>query len=173
MQYDVPFSSQYADLGHHEWRARGCGIASLHMVLKFCGRPVPLDDLLQEGLAVGAYREGIGWTHRGLVELARRHGCHAYNIDVAPNSTTPKLADAAWGMLTTELEWGPVLASVHSRFDPTVPDGHIVVVTGWDGELVALNDPVELTEREGHKLLAAAVFRRAFKQRYIAVRPVE
>ncbi len=168
--YDVPFSSQYADIGSHEWRARGCGIASLHMVLAFYGRTMLLDDLLREGLAVGAYREGIGWTHRGLVELARRHGCRAYNIDAAPTSPTPKFAPEAWGMLMAELEWGPVLVSVHARFDPTMPGGHIVVVTGWDGELLALNDPVEMAEREGRKLMAGAAFRRAFKQRYIAVR---
>ena len=72
MLFDVPFVSQYADLGRHEWRARGCGIASLKMVLDFYGTHILLEELLSVGLELGAYREGIGWSHGGLVSIAER-----------------------------------------------------------------------------------------------------
>lgn len=162
--YDVPFSSQYTDLGHHEWRARGCGIASLKMVMDFwhaqnaAKQTVSLDELLQAGLARGAYLEHVGWKHRGLAELAQHYGYEAYNVE-----------GASWEMLLAELERGPVLASVFSRFDPSSRDGHIIAVTGWDGALVAFNDPIKLDAREGKKLLALQTFLPAFKQRYIVI----
>jgi hypothetical protein len=175
--YDVPFSSQYADLGHHEWRARGCGIASLKMVMDFwhaqnsANKTIPLDDLLQAGLAMNAYIPDVGWSHRGLAALAQQYGYEAYNVDVAPNSPTPKTKQEAWNMLVAELERGPLLVSVFSRFDPESRSGHIITMTGWDGHLVAFNDPVEMDAWEGKKLLALRTFLPAFKQRFIVVRP--
>ena len=74
-------------------------------------------------------------------------------------------------MLVAELERGPLLVSVFSRFDPASRSGHIIVATGWDGQLVAFNDPVEMDAWEGKKLLALKAFLPAFKQRFIVVRP--
>jgi hypothetical protein len=177
MNHVVPFTSQYSDLGHHEWRARGCGIASLHMMMRYWhaldGRnQLPtLDELLERGRAVGAYREGVGWTHAGLVSLAVAYGYNGFNADYAPQSPTPKSADDAWQDLVSELERGPVMASVYAGLDATRGGGHIVVVTGVQDELVHFNDPEEMSEREGLRILAADVFLRAFKQRYIVIRP--
>jgi hypothetical protein len=172
-QHDVPFVSQYTDIGDHEWRARGCGIAALKMAMEFWlpGRVPSLDTLLREGLANGAYRKGIGWTHGGLVQLARRHGLAGFNADYAENGPTPKSADDAWAALVNELGRGPVLASVYSHFDPASRDGHLVVVTGLISGLVAFNDPEEQREREGRRFLARDVFVRAFKRRYIVIAP--
>jgi len=176
--FTVPFSSQYTDLGQHEWRARGCGIASLHMVLRYwhaqdATRQLPsLDQLLERGLAVGAYREKIGWTHAGLVNLSRQYGYEGFNVDVAPNSPTPKTVEEAWSSLAKELSSGPVLASVYAGLDPVRGGGHIIVVTGFHDGLVFFNDPEEMSEWEGRRMLALEVFLRAFKHRYIVVRPV-
>jgi hypothetical protein len=172
-QYEVPFFSQYSDIGNHEWRARGCGVAAVKMVMDFYtheGTP-SLEELLRTGLEHGAYREGIGWTHRGLVELARHYGYAAHNVDVAPTSPTPATPHEAFTLLLAELANGPVLASVWRQIDPQPSGGHIVVVTGWDGELIAFNDPIELSRSEGHKLLAREAFMRYFKQRFIVIRP--
>jgi hypothetical protein len=174
---DVPFSSQYADLGDHEWRARGCGVASLKMMMDFwhgrnaANRTASLDELLRAGLAIGAHMKDIGWTHRGLVELAKQYGYEGYNMDLAPQSPNPKTLDQAWTSLVHELERGPVMVSVWRYFEPEPHGGHMVVVTGWDGQLVALNDPIEMSEREGRKLLALESFLHAFKQRYVVIRP--
>jgi len=178
VSHDVPFLSQYADLGHHEWRARGCGIVALKMALDFWhardgrNRTVPLDALLQDGIAEGAYRAGIGWTHTGLAALARAYDYEAFNADWAQNGPTPKSPEEAWQALLGELAAGPVLASVWSGLDPERGGGHIVVVTGFADDLVAFNDPEERTEREGRKLLALNSFLRAFKRRYVVVRPL-
>jgi hypothetical protein len=179
MPHDVPFISQYADLGDHEWRARGCGIASLAMVMAFwhsrnaAYRSGSLDGVLRAGLSCGAYREGIGWTHAGLVATARIFGYDGFNADYAAKSPHPKTAQEAWDLLQLELRTGPVLASVFSGLDPSRGGGHIVVVTGCADGLVTFNDPEALTAMEGQRVLALEAFLRAFKLRYIVIRPVD
>jgi len=172
MHHDVPFSSQYTDLGHHQWRARGCGITALKMVLDFYGTAVALEELLNVGLEIGAYHQGIGWTHAGLVQIARRYGLDGFNVDWAESGPTPKTAEDAWEALAKELEHGPVMASMYAGLDPERSGGHIVVVTGCADGLVQFNDPEQMTEREGRRVLALETFLKAFKRRYIIVRPV-
>ena len=76
MRYDVPFHSQYEGLTDPHWQWRGCGIVALKMVLDYwnglngANRTAPTEALLHAGLEAGAYRDGIGWTHGGLVALA-------------------------------------------------------------------------------------------------------
>lgn len=177
MQYAVPFVSQYADIGDHEWRARGCGIAALKMVMDFWHtqdprqRTASLDELLEAGRAVGAYRDGIGWVHRGLVDLAMHYGYAAFNIDAAPQSSMSRTPLETWGLVVAELQHGPIMTSVWRYMDPEPSGGHMVVVTDWTGELISYIDPIELTEREGRKVLTLDPFLRMFKQRFIVVRP--
>ncbi|MCC6934114.1 MAG: C39 family peptidase [Candidatus Yanofskybacteria bacterium] len=179
ISHDVPFSSQYTDLGDHEWRARGCGITSLKMVMDFWHRvtgsrcATTVDELLARGRAIGAYIPGVGWSHRGLVNLAREYGYEGFNADHAEQAPIPKDAAEAWGLLLSELARGPVLASVYSGLDPHRGGGHIVVVTGFFDGLVALNDPEEMHEREGRRLIALEVFLTAYKRRFIVIRPAE
>lgn len=175
MQHEVPFSSQYADLGHHEWRARGCGITALKMVMDYwhvrdqANRTESLDALLQAGLAQGAHIANIGWSHAGLVRLAKHYGYEGFHADWAQKGPTPKTPDDAWAALEAELEHGPVMASVYAGLDPDRAGGHIVVVTGFSDGLVAFNDPEEMTEREGRKFLTLERFLRGFKRRVIVI----
>jgi hypothetical protein len=177
VHHEIRFISQYADIGDHEWRARGCGVASLKMVMDFwsrspvAARTATLDELLRAGVTGGAYMESIGWHHRGLANIAGGYGYKdIYNVDLAPRSPTPKEPMEAWRMMLKELRSGPVLASVWRHLDPPA-GGHILVVHGWDGELVSIADPMEMTAKEGFKLLALKPFLRYFKNRYIVIRP--
>jgi hypothetical protein len=177
VKYDIPFVSQYADLGDHEWRSRGCGIASLAMVLGYwhrrnsANRTLPVDMLLRAGLDAGAYREGIGWTHAGLFRIARDLGYDGQTFDFAERGPTPKDAHGAWQELLRSLADGPVMASVFSGLDPGRGGGHIVVVTGWDGNLVSFADPEEMTAWDGNRLIVLERFLTGYKRRFIAVRP--
>ncbi|MEK9208945.1 MAG: C39 family peptidase [Patescibacteria group bacterium] len=175
--YRVPFSSQYTDLGHHEWRARGCGITALKMVMDYwhglnaVHRTATLEEVLAQGLRNGAYLPGVGWSHKGLVEVARHFGYTGFNVDYAPNGPTPKSLSEAWDLLVKEIESGPILVSVFAGLDPYRKGGHIVVLTGAHDGLVFLNDPEEMSEREGRKALALKAFLPAFKRRYIVIQP--
>ncbi|MCC6405415.1 MAG: C39 family peptidase [Candidatus Yanofskybacteria bacterium] len=176
VSHDVPFSSQYTDLGDHEWRARGCGITALKMVMDFWhlrdtrSRTAAVDELLERGRAIGAYVQGVGWSHRGLVNLARAYGYEGCNVDHAEKGPSPKTAPEAWGALCSELAHGPVLASVYAGLDPHRGGGHIIVVTGFFEGLVAFNDPEQMDEREGRRLIALEPFLAAFKRRFIVIR---
>jgi hypothetical protein len=130
-----------------------------------------LDGILTRGLELGAYIEGVGWSHRGLVAVAQSYGYEGFNVDAAQRSPTPKSLDEAWGMLLEELSSGPVLASVFAGLDAARGGGHIVLVTGTTDGLVLFNDPEEMGEWEGRKTLALSAFLSAFKSRYIVIRP--
>ena len=60
------------------WSARGCGIASLRMVLDGfgigCGKQ---GDMIREGVAAEAYSPGVGWIHWGLAHMAEAYGLYA------------------------------------------------------------------------------------------------
>lgn len=177
MRHEVPFLSQYEDIRDPMWQWRGCGIFGLKMVLDYwhqrdavC-RTAPIEELLEVGKRLGAYREGIGWMHRGLVEIAKQYGYEGFNADHAPQGLTPKSIEDSWQVLLGELSEGPVLASVYGGLDPQRGGGHIVVVTGFQDGLVALNDPKEHNALEGKKLLVLLRFLNAFKRRFIVIRP--
>lgn len=173
----IPFISQYSDLNDPTWKWRGCGVAALAMIMEYWhlrdaqNQTVSIEELLKTGLELNAYREGIGWTHRGLVEIAQRYGYEAFNADYAPQSPTPKSLEETWQELTQELERGPVMASVYAGLDPARGGGHIVVITGITNGEVAFNDPEASTEQEGRKNIPIKKFLAGFKQRYIIVRP--
>ena len=175
--YQVPFFSQLEDIQKKVWQYRGCGIASLKMVLEYWHSrdqrylSPSIDDLLATGLRIGAYREGIGWLHSGLVNITRQFGYDGFNRDYAPNSPTPLPMTEAWQKVVEDLQNGPLLASVFSGFDPDRGGGHIVVLTGVEGELAFYNDPEERTESEGCKVIATSAFQKAFKRRYICICP--
>ena len=171
INYDVPFFSQQSPGVSEEWRYRGCGISALKMVLDYWhaekqGETTGINQILETGLAIGAYLQNIGWIHSGLVNIGRQYGYTGYNQDLAGLET-----ELAWQCLLEDLNKHPLLASIHKRFDVDYPGGHIIVVTGFDGELVFYNDPDEHNEREGKKMIAVERFLRGWKKRYIVVAP--
>ncbi|MBP6885861.1 MAG: C39 family peptidase [Candidatus Pacebacteria bacterium] len=177
-RFPVPFYSQHADIERHEWRSRGCGVTSLLMVLAYwkstdVKNTLPtLRVLLEDGVAIGAYREGVGWIHSGLARLAERFGYTGFNEDFAMQGKTPLSAELAWEGLLKNLHSGPVLASVFSGFDPERGGGHIIVITGYEDGHVYYNDPEEATEERGIRSCSLASFLPAFKRRFIVIRPL-
>jgi predicted double-glycine peptidase len=177
MNYSVPFISQHVGIGDHQWKWRGCGVASLAMAMAYWHQKSAgnaseaLDALIEKGLAIGAYREGVGWVHAGLVALAQHYGYRAEAFDYADKGKTPKTMAEAWELLAAALSKGPVLVSVFPGLNPERGGGHIVLVTGMDDQLVYFNDPEELTENDGKRLVALSVFEHGFKRRFITVTP--
>ena len=117
-----------------EIRFHICSPASVAMVLARWGRPVPLATLAAEILVRELNRYGV-WP--AAIGAAGRHGVAGYLLRF------PDWAAAAW-CLAAGL---PVVASVrHARgelagaaIDET--DGHLLVLTGYDGDEVMINDP--------------------------------
>ncbi len=107
----------FSSFGEAEsWSGRGCGIASLRMVLEgfgcACGGQ---GEMISKGLAAVAYKEGVGWIHGKLAEMAGDYGI----FGEAKRGKT--LAD-----LQRDLEKGFVcIVSVtpYFRFGQQKPDG--------------------------------------------------
>lgn len=163
--FTVPFFSQFADITPVEWKKVGCGIASLAMLVDFY-KPgsASVDELLQDGIASGAYLSSAGWTHAGLINIAKKFGLTGESRSLADLSMTD-----AFAKLATVVAEGPVMVSVHYTFEPTNPIPHIVVVNGVKDGKVFYNDPAE--GAGGHSL-SIEKFKGAWKKRYISIRPV-
>ncbi|OIO31587.1 MAG: hypothetical protein COZ49_02950 [Candidatus Yonathbacteria bacterium CG_4_10_14_3_um_filter_47_65] len=163
--FDVPFYSQFRDISDAEWQKRGCGIASLAMLIDFY-KPgeVSADTLLDEGIASGVYQDGAGWKHQGLALLANDHSLRGVSYDLSS-----KDMDTAFAQLENALKDGPVIASVYYTFDPKSPIPHLVVVSGVDNDIIYYNDP---SDTSGGGSISTVTFKRAWKKRYITVRPL-
>lgn len=162
----VPFYSQFHDIERVEWQKLGCGIADLAMIIDFY-KPgiVSVGTLLEEGISFGAFRDGAGWKHKDLVSLARRYGFYGSTHDLS-NFT----ADAAFIEFEKFLNEGPVIASVHYRFDPKSTIPHLAVINGVSGDTLYYNDPAGA---RGGESISVPEFKEAWKKRFIVIRPLE
>lgn len=122
-------------------RRRICSPASVAMVLAYYGAPVDVAALAREIFHPGLDRYGV-WP--AAIVAAARHGLAGYLLRF------PDWASAAWC-----LEHGmPVIASVRygagelpgAAISETT--GHLLVLTGWEGDGVLVNDPAAATVGE-------------------------
>jgi predicted double-glycine peptidase len=161
----VPFYSQFADITAPNWQKVGCGITSLAMLIDYYSdETISVDDLLQKGIAAGAYISSAGWSHQGLINLSKEFGLSGLAVSLSGLSMTD-----AFNELKRALAEGPVMVSVHYTFEPTNPIPHLVVVNGVKDGKVFYNDPAE---KAGGHSLSIEKFEGAWKKRYISIRPV-
>lgn len=161
----VPFYSQFKDITSPTWQKVGCGITSLAMVIDYYKPAVSVNTLLSEGIKAGAYLQNAGWTYAGLISVGKTHGLRGNSYDLAKMTRT-----AAFAEFKTYLKDGPVIASVHYKFDPKSTIPHLVVINRIEGDMLYYNDPAAKT---GEKKIASADFLKAWKKRFIVLRPTE
>lgn len=129
-------AEEFASLEEAEsWSARSCGIASLRMVLDGFGRHAERHGpMIRKGVVAGAYKDGVGWIHRGLAELAADYGIYG-----------EALRGRTVEDLKAELDRGhPCIISIAPRFWGGKPNpieggiygkgGHLVPVFGYETE---------------------------------------
>lgn len=148
VSFTIPFYTQrvteeswesdgFSDLEEGKsWEIRGCGIASLRMVLAgiLVGTEIPPQgQMIQKGLAAEAYQPGVGWIHWGLAKMAEEYGLFA----IAHRGKT--LEEVAAEMTANR----PCILSVTPRFmggqrttDGEIypRGGHLVVAYGYERE---------------------------------------
>ena len=160
----LPFYSQFKDISSDTWQKQGCGIASLAMVIQYYQKEsVSVDTLLKQGIVLGAYDQKYGWTYKGLIQVANKHGMSGETHDFGNSKTS-----VAFEALKTELKKGPVIASVHYQFNPKSTIPHLVVIDDIDEDTLYYNDPAAKT---GQKHISSADFLKGWKKRYITIRP--
>lgn len=162
----VPFYSQFKDIQAPAWQKVGCGVTSLAMVIDYY-RPdaVSVNTLLKQGVAAGAYDQNAGWTYKGLILLGEQYGLEGNSYDLTKSGSKTALEQ-----LTGYLEDGPVIASVHYKFDPKSTIPHLVVIDGIDNDVIYYNDPAAKT---GEKQISTSDFLKGWKKRFIVMRPAK
>jgi ABC-type bacteriocin/lantibiotic exporter with double-glycine peptidase domain len=161
---NVPFFSQFRDIESPKWQKVGCGIASLAMIVDFYKpQAVSANALLKEGVAAGAYDYNAGWIYAGLIDLSKRYG-----LDGAYYNLTTLNTEAAYAALAKHLATGPVIASVHYKFDPKSTIPHLVVLDRIEGDTIYYNDPAA---KSGDKSISKADFLKGWKKKIIEIRP--
>lgn len=163
---DVPFFSQFKDIVSPSWQKVGCGVASLAMIINyFEPDTVSVNTLLKQGIASGAYLKDAGWIHKGLIDLSKKYELDGKSYDLSKLSS--KVALAAF---SNQLKDGPLIASVHYKFEPKNPIPHLVVINAIENGLVYYNDPAAKT---GGKTISVVDFLKNWKKKFIAIRPVK
>jgi ABC-type bacteriocin/lantibiotic exporter with double-glycine peptidase domain len=162
----VPFYSQFADIQSATWQKVGCGVTSMAMVINFyTPKEVTVNSLLKEAVAAGAYDKNAGWKHNDLIAVAKGHGLSGTDYDLSGKSSA-----SAFATLSSYATDGPVIVSVHYKFDPKNPIPHMVVIDGISNGVVYYNDPAA---KGGQKQISADDFRKAWKQKLIVMRPTK
>lgn len=161
----IPFYSQFADIQSLEWKKKGCGIASLAMLIDFYkSNAVTPQKLLIQGINSGAYSDA-GWSHQGLANLVFKYGLEGKVYDLSKLDS-----ETAFNQFEDIVKEGPVIASVHYKFEPTNPIPHLVAITDIEGDTVFYNDPAT---NEGDKQISKDQFMKSWKKRFIVVRPAK
>jgi len=162
----VPFYSQFQDIQAPAWQKVGCGVTSLAMVVDYY-KPdaVSVNTLLKQGISAGAYLPSAGWTYKGLIDLGKKYGLNGTSYDLATASSKSALAQ-----FENYVKDGPVIASVHYKFDPKSKIPHLVVIDGIINDVMYYNDPAAKT---GEKTISVADFVKGWKKRFIVIRPVK
>ena len=160
---DVPFYSQFKDITSPTWQKVGCGVTSLAMVIDYYKPAVSVNTLLKQGIAEGAYLKSAGWTYKGLIGLAEDYGLSGSSYDLGASSN-----DVAFAKFKDHLQDGPVIVSVHYKFDPKSTIPHLVVIDGIEGDTLYYNDPAA---KAGEKQISVEDFLKGWKKRFIVIRP--
>jgi hypothetical protein len=158
---------------YEHWTVRWCGIACLRMALLARDDVAPsLFDMATGAMAYGAYSDEPdtpdGLIYRPFVDYLREQ--HNLKAEVATDLSVTGLCQAVrTGCF--------VIASVHPEIRrPHLPSpgrgGHLVLVTGADGDTVTFNDPSGHHPEALTATLPVAVFDRFFARRGIILHAV-
>ena len=166
MPYSVPLFSQISDISSEKWKQKGCGVTDVAMIVEFYKpKTTTVQKVLEEAIKEGAYEKNVGWKHDGLAVLAEKYGLigKTYNFSKLDEN-------AAFDQLKNILKEGPVIASIHRGFNPKSSFGHLIVVTGFDNNLVYYNDP---GKHDGIRKVSTTDFMKGWKEMLIVIRPPE
>ena len=164
--------SQHLDIMRLDRRRVTCGVVSLLMLMRYRqlnganqDQTLPdLDKLDRVGVNRRAYKPGQGWSHSGLVGLAKIYGFK--------RSCSYDLADRPLGQTLTELRKhlnsGPVIASVYFKYR-SGQGGHLLVLEQLTRRQVTVWDPDSHSRSKIRYSLSAERFLPAWKKRFIVI----
>lgn len=161
---EIPHIVQYFDVENDFWQGRSCGIVSLAMIFEYYGVNVSLEDLIETGLRVDGYIDGVGWKHDAIVELAKGEGFESHRVE----------DDSIESLIESLNRSEPVIVSIYRDFD-LENGGHLAVLNGYfenDGELIGfyVTDPVGASYKHKDQFIKIDKFMVGWKKRSIYIR---
>ena len=188
IQLDIPFHTQHWDLDNWQaqgfsswvdaeyWQRSSCGVLCVQMAAEyFLGRKFTIIELLQQGQRMGAYTDATGWSHQGLVDLAKQLDLAAERRAVSNGELIGAIDRGEVPIVS--IKWGFVLRK-------TVKEqllfwkkygGHLAVVTGYRMEgdrlvgFIVHHTSKILEQNWVHRLVPVEVFSRAYTGRAILI----
>lgn len=171
--YPVTPIAQACDIKPYVWKRRSCGIASLFMVMRYYKKSLRvnlLQTLIDQGVKRGAYLPGIGWTHQGLIDLAKTYEFTGERFDYTHNKPQESIT-----ALLDHIKQGPIIASIHKDFKQK-NGGHLIVLNGYDVDAMGVTfhivDPKSKKKKRAIKTIPEAIFMQGWKKRCIVIRPI-
>lgn len=190
VSYPIPFYTQQVDFNDvnlqgfkskqeaEHWQERGCGIASIKMVIDGFQRDQGLKlseaygELVYKGLKMGAYCDR-GWIHKGLVELAKEYKILGQTFRRSNVNEVLSEIDKDRPCITS-VTVGFKGGEMNNRGEVIQPGGHLIVVIGAvreNGELQGfiVNHPSSSSELnwENHFVNIEA-FKRSFSGAFMS-----
>jgi Peptidase_C39 like family len=153
------------------WCRHWCGMACLLMILEHRDGTAPsLHSLLAGSLSFGTYQEQPDETIRGMFyEPFAQYAAAAHGLKAHVHRQLPVSG------IRTQLAAGRlVIASVHKEIRrPSLPPpskgGHLVLITGYDGELLHFRNPSGHTHDARNAALPCDKFTSFYAERAISV----
>jgi hypothetical protein len=141
---DVLFRSQYWDLENWKdlgfssredaeyWENSSCGILCLGMALE-SKQSIPNSVLIKKGKELDAYTHKKGWSHSGLVRIAKEYGATAYRKErISLRALQKHLDDGE--LIIASIKWAfkPNLTFAERVFPWVKRGGHLALIIGYD-----------------------------------------
>lgn len=177
MKLNVPYYSQYSAEVPEDWQPRSCGIVALRMALAFVTHAAPTpQDLINEGVARGAYLSGIGWKHDGLVSLAEKYGARAHRREFKGRRGTWRLVMRVTGAVHARQGLSYLRRALKEGTVPIVSirvegsrDTHLVPLVGFDQHGFTYHEPA--AEDGANRTMTTTEFLHAWRRLAIFVAP--
>ena len=141
------------------------------MVLGSAG-DVSISELVTKGEVIGAYARGTGWSHDGLVRLAKEYGVEAFRRERMSMREIQDLLDHR-NVVIASIKWAfePVRSLREKLFFWKKRGGHLALVIGYDSEGFYVHHTSTLLEYNWEdKLIPWPVFRAGFTGRGIVLK---
>lgn len=176
---DVPYCSQYLDVGDEYWKNRACGMACVKMVLDFYKENAAvkhrvfdsLDELIKQGVAKNGYCEH-GWVHNVLVEIMKERGLEVFRKEYksADYDEQKKIIEQAIKETINFLrKKRPVIISAVRNFSDE-KKFHMVILTGFQANKNGVsgfyyNDPDAFNRKDGrNKFVPIDTFKKYWRK---------
>lgn len=124
---------------------------------------VSVNALLQQGISAGAYDQSVGWNFGGLIQLAEQYGFAGSFVDLSKLK-----AKSAIARFEASLKNGPLILSVHNKFNPKDALPHLIVIDGIKNNIVYYNDPAA---KVGKKQILLTKLVKGWEKKMIVLRP--